>query len=145
MKKTTLTKLAMILLSVLGLMAASTTNSVQIFDTATQETMYCSYFTLVEDLYLGFCMPFAALLCGVTLMLVVLWAFGKKDGLLKPIAGTSFLSMTLAVVPILVKGDGSILVVPHVAVPIAMGITCLVAYTASHKPQSEEPQGQRLG
>lgn len=145
MKKNTLTKVALIVLPVLSLMAASAANSVTIYNVEAQTTAYCSYFTLVEDLALGICLPIAALLCGITLMLASLSVLAKKDGLMRPISVTSFIAMCCAVVPLLYKADPNILVVPHVAVPIAMGITCLVANMLCHKqPKTEEPKGQRL-
>lgn len=144
MKMNKLMKTALILLPILSLMAAGTANSVTIYTTDAQTTAYCSYFTLVEDLSFSISLPLAALMCGITLTLSSFAVFAKKEKLLKPISVVSFIAMSLAVVPVLVKRDSSVVVVPNMVVPIAMGITSLLACMTGYKRQNTQPEGVRL-
>lgn len=125
MNKNKLLNVAMVALPALGLMAASTPTAVMVFDPSDSTTVYCSYFDLIEGYEWAVILPLAGLFCGVCLSLASIQCFVKSEKWLRGIAVVAFLSMTLAVLPIMMKGQRVIL--PNVVLPITMLIQTLLA------------------
>lgn len=108
------------------------------------QPVYCSFFTYIEDVPASICMPFS-LICGaLSFGCAAVYMVKKTAFWLKGIMGLSFVSMTLAVLPIIMRTETYI--VPNMLVPILMGAVFLLAYAMIKKPQEEEkPKAKRLG
>lgn len=144
MKKQNLMKAFLILLPILAAMLAVSEKSVTVFDANTGVTEYYSY---LEPLNVGsfqMITPLAAMLCLASGILSGAYIALKKQGLLKAVAVVSFCAATVAVIPTLMSTD--VKVIPHVGLPILMGLECLEAYYLTKKPASkpEPPKGPRL-
>ncbi len=145
MKKQRFMKAALVLLSLVAAVASARPDSVAIYPidqaSAPVTPFYCSYYTLVEGIPTGICTPFAALLAALSFGIGILYLVTKKEGLLKAIMATSFVSMTLAVLPVMM--EKSVYMLPNVTVPICMGIVCLVAFLMVRKPVPKEEKNAR--
>ncbi len=136
-------------LAVLPLVAvalAGVPNAVTVYDTTNPQdiALSCSFFTLLEDVPAGVCLPYAGILGALTFGLAVLWLVTKKKTWLAWIAGAAFGATTLAVAPLLLGGD--VMLLPNMLVPILLGITCVLAFGLYKAPvQEEAPKGERLG
>ena len=131
-------------LPMIAVVLAGMGNSVTIYPPAATEAVYCSYFTLVEDIPGAICLPLAAFGAGVTFGLAVLYLVKRSALFLKIMMPLSFLSATAAVVPVLARGE--ILVIPNMLVPILLMAVCLTTYGMLKNPQRDEPkkEGKRL-
>ena len=138
MKKQLIQKIFLILLPILAVGLATTADSVAIYDTQAGTAVYCSYFDALDTEGLQMLTPLAAILSLASGFLGAAYMATKKTWCLKGIVGTAFCAATLAVVPVLFRGD--ILIVPNVGVPIFMMAHCLLAYYMLKKPQAEEPK-----
>lgn len=136
MKKLDWKKILLVLMPVLSIGLATTMDSVTVFDAASGNTEYYSYFDLIPNSSFAMLMPLAAILSGVCGILAAILIVRKKGGVLKGIVGCSFCSATFAVLPILLKGD--VVIFPNVGLPIFMMVNCMVAYTLLKKPQPEQ-------
>lgn len=108
----------LILLPVVAVGLATTHNSVMVYNTQTQQTLYCSYFTLLPEGTLRVTTPLAAVCCIVAGGLAIAYVAGRQKSLLMGIQVVSFAAALLATLPILI--GGTIRVVPNVALPILM-------------------------
>ena len=136
MRKQTLIKALLILLPVLAVGLATTTDSVTVFDTVGGTTAYYSYFDLVPVENLQLLPPMAAILSLVSGILAAVWLGKKKQGSLKASGYAAFAAAVLACVPIAIRGE--VLVVPNVGLPIFMLGQYLVTYFAAKLP-AEDP------
>lgn len=145
MDKKKMLNLVLAALPLIAVVLAGMPNAVTIYQ-MTEETaaVSCSFFTLIEDVDAAVCLPYAGIFGGLTFGLAVVWLVNQKRGLLLLIAAAAFLSMTLAVVPVLVGGD--VMMVPNMLVPILMGVECLMAYSFHKKPMEDDKKakGKRL-
>ena len=136
MKKINWKNVILILMPVLAVGLATTTDSVMVFDSAAGTTEYYSYFDLIPDSNFAIAMPLAAILSLVSGILAAIMIVKKNPKMLKGIAGCSFVAATVAVLPILLKGE--VVVFPNVGLPIFMMVDWLVAYMMLKNPQLEE-------
>ncbi|MBQ8835383.1 MAG: hypothetical protein IJ001_10765 [Oscillospiraceae bacterium] len=136
MKKETLMKILLVLLPILAVGLATTTDSVTVYDPAAGTTEYYSYFELLPVGSFQMITPLAAILSAASGLLAGAYAAAKKEGLLKGIVGVSFCSATLAALPIMLSADVKIL--PNVGLPIFMVIQLFLAYYMLKKPKTEE-------
>ena len=136
MKKINWKNVILILMPVLAVGLATTTDSVMVFDSAAGTTEYYSYFDLIPDSNFAIAMPLAAILSLVSGILAAILIVKKNPKMLKGIAGCSFVAATVAVLPILLKGE--VVVFPNVGLPIFMMVDWLVAYMMLKNPQLEE-------
>ena len=143
MKKINWKNVILILMPVLAVGLATTTDSVMVFDSAAGTTEYYSYFDLIPNSNFAIAMPLAAILSLVSGILAAILIVKKNPKMLKGIAGCSFVAATVAVLPILLKGE--VVVFPNVGLPIFMMVDWLVAYMMLKNPQIvEEPKHKRL-
>lgn len=143
MKKQTILKSLLILLPILAVGLATTTDSVLVFDTLSGVAEYYSYFDLVPVVNLQMLPPLAAMLSLVSGIIAVIYMAKKKEWCLKGILGTTFVSACLVAIPIVQQGE--VRVVPNVGLPIFMIIDCLVAYyILKHPDKAEEKKAPRL-
>ena len=149
MKKPDLLTLLILAVPLLAMIIAGTPDSVAVFELtaeglASGEPVYCSYFTLIEDVSTGVCLPFAGVLGSVGFGLAVLYMVTGKEMMLKGVFGCCFGAMTLAVIPVMVQVDAFLL--PNAVVPLLLGINCILAYAKMKKPQVKEEteKGKRL-
>lgn len=117
----------LILLPVVAAGFATTVNSVSIFNSASEEAIYCSYFTLLPEGTFQVATPFAAICCIVSAILAITYAAGRKRVLLPIVKWLSFAAVLLAVLPIMMTTNGDIVIVPNVVLPILMAIEYFVA------------------
>lgn len=136
MKKVNLKKILLILLPVLAVGLATAVDSVMVYDSVAGTTEYYSYFDLIPDCSYQMAMPLAAILSIVAGILAAVYLVRRKRGCLKGILGTAFCAATLAVIPVLLKGD--VMIVPNVGLPIFMFIDCGLAYVMMQKPEEQE-------
>lgn len=136
MKKETLLKILLILLPILAVGLATTTDSVLVYDTLTGTTEHYSYFSLLPVGSFRMITPLAAIFSAVAGLLGGAYAATKKEGLLKGIVGVSFASATLAALPIMLSAEVKIL--PNVGLPIFMVAQLFVAYYILKQPRAEE-------
>ena len=136
MKKINWKNVILILMPVLAVGLATTTDSVTVFDSAAGTTEYYSYFDLIPDSNFAIAMPLAAILSLVSGILAAILIVKKNPKMLKGIAGCAFAAATFAVLPILLKGE--VVVFPNVGLPIFMMVDWLVAYMMLKNPQLEE-------
>ena len=133
MKKRTLWSILLIVIPVVCMMTAGSAGSVMVYSPEEDITSFYSYFDLIGETQIGFSLPLAALLCGISLMLAVIECFAKHPGWLKATAVASFGCMFCAVLPLLLRGQ--IIVLPNMLVPIAMGGECLLAWYLARIPE----------
>ena len=136
MKKETLLKILLILLPILAVGLATTTDSVLVYDTLAGTTEQYSYFTLLPVGNFQMITPLAAICSAISGLLGGAYAASKKEGLLKGIVGVSFASATLAALPIMLSAEVKIL--PNVGLPIFMVAQLFVAYYILKQPQQAE-------
>ena len=136
MKKSVLMKVFLILLPAMAVLLATTGDSVSVVDTLTGTTETYSYFDLIPDLSTQMCMPLAALLAVAATVLAALHVATAKPWCVRGLYWVAFLSATVAVIPILARGE--ILVIPNVGLPILMLIDCLLAGILKKKPEGKK-------
>lgn len=146
MKNKTIWGTVMTMLSVFAVMLAYYPASVTVFHPGDAAAKGYSFFQEIPGAPIAMCLLFAGILSCIVLMLSVIFLVTKKSGWLKGIAWVSFVSLTLAVIPIVARLDPMVL--PNVAHPLAMGTICLLAYLLHHSGKgndsAEEPKGERL-
>lgn len=144
MKKQTLLKLFLILLPVLAVGLATTGNSVTVFDSQTGTTAYYSYFDLLPVATMRMVTPLAGILSILAGGFAIGSVVSKQSWCRKTVKWLSIAAATVAVLPILVRGD--VLVVPNVGFPIFMGAEWILAWIMDKKPgeKTAEQSGPRL-
>ena len=126
MKKQTLIRSLLILLPVLAVGLATTTDSVTVFATVTGTTEYYSYFDPASAANLQMLLPLAATMCLVSGILAAVY-LGKKSMRCLKISGyVAFAAAAVASIPIMVRGE--VLVIPNMGVPVFMLLHYVVAY-----------------
>lgn len=135
MKKEILMKILLVLLPILAVGLATTTDSVMVYDPQAGTMAYYSYFSLLPVGNFRMITPLAAILSVASGLLAAVYAATKKEGLLKGIAAVSFCSATLAALPVMLSTDVKIL--PNVGLPIFMVVELLLAYYILKKPRQE--------
>lgn len=151
MKKWNVWHIALILLPLAAVLLAGMPNSVAVYYSAGAQEgamsclpVNCSYFTLISEVPTGICLPFAAIFGCLTFAVTVFCLLAKKRHWLKAVAVLSFVAMTLAVLPIVVKSDEA-MILPNVGVPILLGLDCLLAYMLmKQKDPENKASGSRL-
>lgn len=134
MKKASIKQILLIAFAAIAVYTACMPGSVAVYDlTQAREPFRCTYFTLVEGVTGGFCLPLAGLCSCVTLLMSGIYVAAKKQNLLSGIKILSMVGAILAVVPILIKGT-EIMLVPNVLLPIAL----LCEYVAAGSLQKKE-------
>ncbi len=143
--KNRLIKIFLILLPVMAVLLATTGDSVTVYDTVAKTTASYSYFALIDVGTLQMCTPLAGILAIVTALTAVAFAVTGKPGCVKAVFWMAFLSATVAMVPVLSRGD--VLVVPNALFAILMLCTCIPATMAKKNPadRTKEKTGPRLG
>ena len=141
MKKTDFLKILLLALPVLAVMIAGMPSSVVVYELtaeglASGEPMYCSYFTLIEDVGTAVCLPFAGILGSIGFGLVAIYLVTGKEWLLKGMLGCCFGAMTLAVIPVMVQVDAFLL--PNMMVPILLGISSALANVQLKRARNTE-------
>ena len=145
MDKKKMQNIVLVALPMIAVVLAGMPNAVTVFDLVSHgQSVTCSFFTLVEDVNAAVCFPYAGIFGAVGFGLSVLYLVMKKQSWLKAASVVSFISTTLSVIPVLVGGD--VMMIPNMAVPILMGIHCLLASSMSRgpKPAEEDNKGERL-
>ena len=136
MNREKLCKIALILLPVLAVGLATTQDSVTVFDRQANVTLYGSYFSLLPVGEKQMLAPLAGILSVVVLILAIVYLVRKKEGMITAIKWCSFAAAICATLPIVLQGE--LLVIPHVGVPIFMGLEWVVAYLLT--PKVEAPK-----
>ncbi len=144
MKKQTIWGVVFAMLSTLSLAVASNPTAVSVFAVSESTTKVYSFFQPVPDAPAAMCLLYAGIASGITLMLSVAYLFRGKKSWLKWIVGGSFVSMTLAVLPLVIKSEP--IVLPNMLHPLTMGVVSMLSYflLRSDKTAAEEPEGERL-
>ena len=144
MKKQTLMKALLILLPILAVGLATTTDSVTVFDSVAGTTEYYSYFDLIPVEGLQMLPPFAATLSLISGILAAVYLAKKSLRCLKGAGYTAFAAAVAACIPVMIRGE--VLVVPNVGLPIFMIGQYLVTYFAAKMPQQtgENKKNPRL-
>ncbi len=145
MKKRTVWSVVMMMLCAVSLMVASNPVSVTVFRTGDTVAKHYSFFQQIAEAPVGVCLLIAAISNGVALMMSVVFLILKKNVWLKWVGGFSFVSMTLAVMPLIVRSEPVVL--PNMAQPLAMCITSVIAYVLLRTTKDKEdhaPRGERL-
>jgi len=142
MKKPDLKRLLVVALAALAVFIACMPNSVTVFIMPQEGVepvapVYCSYFTLLEDITGAVSLPTAGLCACICLMLAGIYAVNKKRGLLTVIKWTAVSGAMLAVALILVR-SATTLVVPNVIVPIALMAEFALTHYLSKKTDGAE-------
>ena len=101
-------------------------------------SVYCSYFTLLEDVAGAISLPAAALCACICLMLAGIYAVIKKKGLMTAVKWFAVISAILSVILILVMRNSTILIVPNMVVPIAMMVEFAVAHYLTKKADDSQ-------
>lgn len=146
MKKANIKQILLIAFGVIAVYTACMPGSVSVYDmTQIKEPFRCTYFTLVEGVTGGFCLPLAGLCSCVTLLMSGICVAAKKQNLLSGIKILSMVGAILAVVPILIMGN-QIVLVPNVLLPIALMCEYCVANSMQKKENTPvvELKGKRL-
>lgn len=144
MNKTILQKLFLILLPVSAVGLATAKDSVTVFDTIAQSTVYGSYFDLIPEAGNSQILPpLAGMLAVACAVLGIAYMVKEKPGLLKGIFWVSLLSACAATLPFALRGEK--IVVPNVMEPILMCCQAVLAYVMGRKPKTETVNlGRRL-
>lgn len=143
MKKKTLVKCLLILLPVLAVGLATTTDSVIVFDSQSGVTEYYSYFASEPATEVQMLLPLAGILSLVSGVFGAVYLAKKKDWSLTAIVWTSLIAACAAAVPTVMQGD--VKVVANVGLPIFMVANWLVAsYIQKHPDKTEEKKGKKL-
>ncbi len=145
MKKRTAWSVVLMVLCAVSLMVASNPTSVTVFRTGDTVAKHYSFFQQVVEAPVAMCLLYAAIFSGISLMLSVAFLIRKKNRWLKWIGGFSFLSMTLAVMPLVIRSETVVL--PNMAHPLAMCTTSVIAYVllrSTKDKEDEAPKGERL-
>ena len=142
MKKSTLLKSLLILLPVLAVVLATTTDSVMVFDAQTGVTEYYAYFDVLPVETFAMVPALAATLSMVCCVLGVVYMVNKKEWCVKGSLWLSLISACAAVAPIVMQT--AIRVVPNVGLPIFMMANCLIANTLLKSKEKEEKKANRL-
>ena len=138
MKKKVLFKSLMIVLPILAVGLATTTNSVTVFNTLTGETQYYSYFDLVPVSNLQMLPPLAALCSAVSGILAAVYLVKKNPGFLKASGYAAIASASVA--SILTVMREAVLVIPNVGLPIFMVIHFFCCSTLPKLVAAEKPE-----
>lgn len=145
MKKRTIWSVVLMVLCAISLMVASNPTSVTVFHPGDSASRVYSFFQLMPEAPIGICLLYAAIANGIALMMSVVFMILKKNVWLKWIGGCSFVSMTLAVLPLIIKSDPVVL--PNMAHPLAMCTTSVIAYVLLRTTKDKEDRaskGERL-
>lgn len=146
MKNKTIWATVMTVLSAFAVMLAYYPASVTVFHPGDETAMRYSFFQEVPGAPIAMCLLFAGILSCVALMLSVIYLASKRSGWLKGVIWVSFISATLAVIPIVARLDPVVL--PNIAHPVAMGTVSLLGYLLSRSTKTSdrdhEPKGERL-
>lgn len=118
MKKQALLKSILILLPILAVGLATTTDSVMVFDSLAGTTEYYSYFDLLPVADYQMLTPLAGMLCIASGILAVVYLAAGKKKCLTASGYTALAVSILAILPVIQGGD--VKVMPNVGVPILM-------------------------
>ena len=140
--KKTMTKILLVLLPVMAVALATTTDSVHMVNTVTAESVTGSYFDLLPTQTLPMAAPLAGMTAIASAILAVLYLFTKKTGLLQGSKWCAFAGASFAVLPMFVRGE--VLVIPNVGVPIMLMCQFVVCAVARKLPEEEKTVGPRL-
>lgn len=146
MSKKNYWSIALVLLPLIAVVLAGMPNAVTVYEkTGTDAAVTCSFFTLIEDVSTGVCLPYAGIFGALCFGLAVIYLVRKNAGMLKWILGSAFVSVTLAVVPILAESE--VVLLPNMLIPVLMGVEALLAFGVMKSPAAQEkakPKEQRL-
>ncbi len=145
MKKRTVWSVVLMVLCALSLMVASNPTAVTVFRTGDSVARRYSFFQPIAEAPIAICLLYAAISNGVALMISVVFLIRKKNRWLKWILGLSFASMTLAVMPLIIRSEPVVL--PNMVHPLAMCATSVMAYVllrTTKEAADETPKGERL-
>ncbi len=143
MKPRIIKNIVLLLLPLVACGIAATPGSVTVVKNGT--TQMLSYMQLVQESPVGWCAPLAAILNYAVFALAVLHVVAKKGGFLKGVFGCSFASMTLAVIPVLARGE--LMIIPNVFFALVIGAECLLSYFMKRETKNTKAnaaQGPRL-
>lgn len=143
MKQQTMKKIALLVLPLAACTIAATPGSVMVIREGSAQAV--SYMQIVQESSLGWCAPMAAILNYIIFATAVLYGLVKKDGFLKTILGCSFVSMSLAVLPVVFKTEP--MIIPNVFFALVQLAECILAYFMLRDSKHEklaQPQGPRL-
>ena len=143
MKKKTLIKCLLILLPILAVGLATTTDSVVVYDSQTGETAYFSYFATESKAQVQMMLPLAAMLCLVSGICGAVYLVKKKEWSLKAVVWTSLIAACAASVPTVTQG--TVKVVANVGFTIFMVINWLVASYIQKNPDKFEEKKTKKG
>lgn len=138
MKKQTILKSILLLLPILAVGLATTTDSVMVFDSVSGTMEYYSYFDPLPYGALQMITPLAAVLSGISGILAAVYLGKKSQKCLKGVSIVSMAAAIVAVVPILLSGD--VKIVPNVGLPIFMLAEYCFAYYHQKKNEPKENQ-----
>ena len=141
MKKSTMTKLVLLLLPIMAVVLATTGNSVKVFDITTETVQSYSYFTALPVENMQMLTPLAAMLAVVTLVLAVIYLIAEKRWCVQGILYTAGLATCASACPNLIQKN--VMVKPNVFFPILMAVVFVVANIVRKKPE-EKATGERL-
>ncbi len=136
MNKKKFLDILLILMPILAVGLATTVDSVTVFDTATGQTEYYSYFDILPVTNLQMIPALAAMLSGLSGILAAVYLAKKNVGMRKASGWCAMGAACAAAIPTVVRG--SVLVIPNVALPIFMLIQYLVAVTGLKKTNSDD-------
>ena len=139
MKKTMLLKILLVLLPIMAVGLATTVNSVMVFDPASAQTSYYSYFDVLPVKNLEMITPLTALTAALSGILAAAYMAAKQIYFLKGAGYAALASSCLAAIPMMVRED--IIVVPNVGLPIFMVLTYIVSFML----QKSEGEGAEKG
>jgi hypothetical protein len=141
-KKKVLFKSLMIVLPILAVGLATTTNSVTVFNTITGETQYYSYFDVLPVTNLQMITPLTALLAALSGVLAAVYMATKRHVLLKVVSYAALASAAAAAIPMLAREE--IIVLPNVGLPIFMMVEYCVAYYLGKENPEKLKKGKNV-
>lgn len=140
--KKIMTKILVVLLPVMAVALATTTDSVHMVNTITGESMTGSYFELLPAQATRMAAPLSGMSAIASAILAALYLFVEKVGFLQGSKWCGFAGACLAVLPLFVRGET--MLIPNVGVPILLMSQFVVCAIARKLPEEETAAGPRL-
>ena len=140
MKPQTVKKIALLALPLAACGIALAPGSVTVVENGA--AVGYNYFQMLPQSNVGWCAPLAAILNYLVFLVAVLFALSGRRGFLQTNMVVSFISTTLAVIPVMAQGETRI--VPNVFFALILGIDCLLSYMMLREVKHTKVSGPRL-
>ena len=148
MKKPDMKRLLLILFAVVAVFFACTPNAVTVFIQPEEGAeavapVYCSFFTLIEDVRGAISLPVAALCACINLLLAGIYVVIGKKGLAVSMKWLSLAAAIISCVLILARTEGYV-IVPNLLVPVALMCEFVLCTYLTKEPKQEDKKPIRI-